>query len=291
MKLSHFLYHLTSLDSFVNQWNETFNTQNVALIEKFIKEDRTKFFIKKVKEKSHHYHGLYFSLQSMIAQGQYEIVKNMVSAGLDINYPSMPLFDAIFDSRCKYHMETMCQTLIDLGFDINYSTIHRETFSDGTSATTTTSAIHNVIEHLRNNKIVEGYNIGFHIGDKRIYKFYNENDDAYFQAMNPTYQVFQKLIKEKIKINSPQEQNVISLALRKTHSLTVLLDLLTIDEMSIEYIEKGINEVKNYVFKKKTNEQINMLEFLTINYEKLKLDKSFNTIPIIENKTMKKNKI
>jgi hypothetical protein len=289
MNLSNFLYPLTSVNSFLKKWNDTFDSENYALVEQLLKEKKTHFFIKKIKQSknSHHYTELHLKYYDVVKNGKHELVRQMAKAGLDINYKSPSLFEAIFDKNCKYHVEPMFQAFVDLGFNFNQTLSSQYQYGK----TITQNAIHETLKRFRNNKLVKGYDIAFHIANRRRVLFYKEHEEKFFLEMNPYYPMFKELLNKDIKINQAEE-NVIALALQKTHSLAIVLDLLNLKGMSVEYIQNGLKDIEQFdFFKDFGTDRIDLKNVLITHFEKIKLEQNLAPISKCEVKTTRKNKI
>lgn len=278
MKLKQFFYNLTSIDSFLKEFDRITKSNNDVEIESFLNEEKTHYFIEKIKHTSHHYHGLYFTLQNFIHKAKPNLIKKAIDAGLDINYQSVPLFSAIFEAPDKSQIDKVGQVFLDCGFDINQLTLHPKN---------ALAPIHYVLKELsyldlRHKKM---YYTGININGKRRKPFYNEEDDKSLTKISPSYKLLHLLIKKGIDLHQPRQANVITFAL-DTRSKIVIKDMLSLKGITWEYIQTGLAESKEKnIF---SNEVDELIEKHCIHLEKKQLEEKFS---MPQNQPTKKHKI
>lgn len=264
MKIRNFFYTLLSWNNLAKEIHHEIKNENNFLLLQILNRASTPYLISKTLKNKENKHEMYQSLSLLIRKGDVENVKKLIDIGLKTNIYQKELFDNLLriPKEIEYQKPKIFQLLLDSGFDIN-------------DTSENVSAVNTLISSFKHSKV------NLKIDNKMWCSHLEKKEDAELIKLSYNYELFQMMLQKGIQLNT--QENLIYLGL-KAESLVILKDLLTINGMNIDYIQKGSNEAQEKLI---LNEEL--LKELSPIYEKFNIEKVLQKP--IENKVSKKQKI
>jgi hypothetical protein len=274
MKLKYFYFSLLPIETFLKKWDEIINSKDDKKIEQFCHKEKTKYFIKEIlnsRDKKHK-DFLYERVYNLLRTNQLKSIKDMLNAGLDINYQALTFVRGLafgIDNNKTLNHETnryqsnydailVMNTFLEYGLDVNV-------------VQNDESLIGELLSSILSEKNPKSFFDKFTYQSREI--SFDDKDEENFLTTNKSLKALYMILHKEINLKKEGMPNIIPQVIQ-IRSKTLIDIILNIKSLDMNYLLEGIEKSK----KNSMYYSEEMYEYLMIQYEKKRLNNSLNII-------------